>query len=1184
MFTKVLVANRGEIAVRISRTLKEMGVQVVAVYSEADRSAPHVVEADEAYLLGPGPVAESYLNRERLLEVIRESGAEALHPGYGLLSENAEWADAVEAAGCVWLGPTGGQIRSFGQKHAARELAEAAGVPLCPGTGLIDDVEEACEAATGLGYPVMLKSTAGGGGIGMQVCVDEGELRESFAKVVRLAEANFGEAGVFLERFVEEARHIEVQVFGDGEGQVVTLGERDCSVQRRNQKVVEETPAPDLTDEERASLWRAARSLAAKVNYRSAGTVEFIYDKKRSEFYFLEVTCRLQVEHGVTELVTGVDLVEWMVKLGAGQSPIVDIEEVACEGAAMEVRVYAEDPARDYLPSAGMVTESVYPLGLRCDTWVEAGTEVSAFYDPLLAKVMSYGENRGEALVVLDRGLEEMKLGGVRSNLGYLRQIVGSDEFTEGGVTTGWLKEFPYRARLVEVLRGGTMTTVQDWPGRLGYWDVGVPPSGPMDSLAFRAANRLVGNEEGTAGLEMTMVGASLKFGFRARVALAGAEMGAKLDGAVVKSGEVVEVEAGSVFEVGKAEGAGCRCYLAVAGGIEVPEYLGSRATFTLGQFGGLGGKALVAGDVFEVGEGDAVETELLEVPPYGNEWEIGVLYGPHGAPDFFTEADIEMFFATDWEVHFNSARTGVRLVGPKPEWARSDGGEAGLHPSNIHDNAYGVGAIDFTGDMPVILGPDGPSLGGFVCPAAIVEAELWKMGQLRPGDKVRFVAVSSEEAKRLRDCEPGSGAIVEEGCGLESPILCDEEIDGERVVMRRTADEYVLLEVGPMELDLRLRFRVHLLYEWLRGEERTGFVDLTPGIRSLQVHYDPRKTTEEAVVELLKQGFGSLPDLATAEVSSRVVRLPLSWDDPSTQLAIERYATGVRPDAPWCPSNIEFIRRINGLESIEEVKEIVYGADYLVMGLGDVYLGAPVATPLDPRHRLVTTKYNPARTWTPENAVGIGGAYLCIYGMEGPGGYQFVGRTVPIWNRYRSTGAFEKGKPWMLRFFDRIQWYEVSGGELLELRRQVISGEFVPEVEEGVLRLGEYEGFLEKEAESIGAFREMQRQAFAEERERWEAAGLNVVDAEEVVEVSEEIEVPEGCVLVEAPMTGSVWKVQVEEGDEVDEKTAVVILEAMKMEMVVSAGVKGVVERVVVKSGGMVSGGDGVAVIRVSD
>jgi urea carboxylase len=559
-----------------------------------------------------------------------------------------------------------------------------------------------------------------------------------------------------------------------------------------------------------------------------------------------------------------------------------------------------------------------------------------------------------------------------------------------------------------------------------------------------------------------------------------------------------------------------------------------------------------------------------VELEEWSHDWEIGVSYGPHGAPDFFTEEDIQMFFATAWEVHYNSARTGVRLIGPKPRWARPDGGEAGLHPSNIHDNAYQVGAVDFTGDMPIILGPDGPSLGGFVCPATVLSSEFWKVGQLRPGDRVRFRPVT------LGGDRTASGEV------LENPIYEGPAEAPVPVVYRRQGDSGVLVEYGEMVLDLLLRFRVQALYEALRARGVPGLWELTPGIRSLQVRYDRSRISLPDVLVILRETERELPSAESMTVPTRIVHLPLSWDDPATQLAVEKYAQSVRPDAPWCPSNLEFIRRINGLDSIEEVRQIVYSASYLVLGLGDVYLGAPVATPLDPRHRLVTTKYNPARTWTPENAVGIGGAYLCIYGMEGPGGYQLVGRTVPVWNRYRTTQSFTEGHPWLLRFFDQIRFYPVEKQELLELREQILTGEFEPRIEESEFRLAEYLEFLEREATGIAEFRARQQQAFAEERDRWAAAG----EPEEIWEagaspVEKEFLLPEGCRAVSSPAAGNIWKVVVEEGQTVGEGEAVAILESMKMEIPCVAPCSGRVEKILAKEGRPAAPGQPLVVLR---
>ena len=1187
----VLVANRGEIAVRAMRTIKQLGLKSVAVYSDPDTGAPHVDAADESHRLGPGPVAESYLLKERLIEVAKESGAAAVFPGYGLLSENTDFARMCEEAGVKWMGPTPEQIIAFGLKHEARRLAGEAGVPLVPGTELLDSVEDALEAAQTIGYPMMLKSTAGGGGIGMKVVRDDAELKKEFESVVRLSERSFGSGAVFLERFIERGRHVEVQVFGDGKGRVLALGERDCSVQRRNQKVFEETPAPDLSDDVRASLHAAAVSLCESVSYRSAGTVEFIYDADRCEFYFLEVNTRLQVEHGVTEMVTGVDLVEWMLRLALDDAWVLPDEAPKPRGWAMEARVYAEDPNLDFRPSSGLLTEVSFPEWTRCDGWIAAGTEVSPFYDPLLAKVMVHGSDRADAVALMSKALEESKISGIETNLRYLRQVAMWERFTRGGVAMRDMASFTYRPATIDVLSAGTMTTVQDFPGRTGYWEVGVPPCGPFDSLSFRMANLLVGNREGVPGLEITMTGPTLRFNRATSVAVVGPPVLVLKNGEAVSLNESLQVAAGDVLKIGRIEERGARVYLAVSGGLESPDYLGSASTFTLGKFGGPFGRALLPGDVLGLADNQTKEGAEIAPLPYQTEWKIGVLYGPHGAPDFFTDEDIEVFFSTDWEVHYNSARTGVRLIGPKPKWARKDGGEAGLHPSNLHDNAYAIGAVDFTGDMPVILGPDGPSLGGFVCPAVVVEAELWKLGQLRPGDRIRFVAVDEKWAADQRDAVADylAGEIdrlpVAECRGLSVGASCifDEFGEGDdRVVLRPAGDRYLLIEFGPHLLDLKLRFKAHVVHEWLKDQELEGIVDLTPGIRSLQVHFEPRLINRDELWSLIRKGIEGLPPLEEIEVPARVVHMPLSWDDPSTREAIRKYTQSVNPKAPWCPSNLEFIRRINGLESIDEVKRIFFDASYLVMGLGDVYLGAPVATPLDPRHRMVTTKYNPARTWTPENAVGIGGAYLCIYGMEGPGGYQFTGRTVPVWNRWRKTDDFSN--PWLLRFFDQLRFYEVNAEELMELRESVPLGRHRLKIEETSFRFADYEKFLESHADEIEAFRTMQRQAFQEERERWEAAGLNMEEAFEAKEEEvEEVVVPEGCRTLESPVTGNVWKIEKMVGDSVSEGASLMVLEAMKMEIPVEADEALEVVEVLVGEGDSVKAGQALVVVKES-
>ncbi|MFC9909279.1 5-oxoprolinase/urea amidolyase family protein [Streptomyces sp. NPDC127197] len=1163
-FDTLLVANRGEIAVRVIRTARELGLRTVAVYSDPDRRAPHVRLADEAVRLGPAPAKESYLDADLVLKAAKDTGAGAIHPGYGFLSEDAAFARRCEDAGTVFVGPTPRQLELFGAKHTARAAAEAAGVPLTPGTGLLASLDEALYEASRIGYPVMLKATGGGGGIGMSACRSADELTEAWERVQRVAAASFSSAGVFLERLVERARHVEVQVFGDGEGRVVTFGDRDCSLQRRNQKVVEEAPAPGLPDHVRAQLAASARDLCVSVGYRSAGTVEFVYDADREEAYFLEVNTRLQVEHPVTEEIYGVDLVAWMLRLARGERDVVR-DPGPLRGHAVEARLYAEDPSRDHRPSAGLLTRVAFPRGVRVDGWVETGTEVTTAYDPMLAKVIAYGPDRAHALRRLDEALAGTRVDGIETNLGLVRAALTDPDFRRAAHSTATLASVTDPTPRIEIVSGGTLTTVQDWPGRTGYWQVGVPPSGPMDDRSFRLGNRALGNPEGAPGLECTLQGPSLRFTHPTTVCVTGAPAPVTVDGAPIPQWEPVTVPAGAVLETGAPVEHGLRTYVLVAGGLDVPPFLDSASTFTLGRFGGHGGRALRTGDVLHGGRtAEGTPVPPPDRPAFGAEWHIGAVEGPHAAPEFFTEDDIHDFYAADWKVHFNSARTGVRLVGPKPRWARTDGGEAGLHPSNIHDTPYSVGAVDYTGDMPVLLGPDGPSLGGFVCPATVHSTERWKLGQLRPGDTVRFTPVTVGGSPR--------------------PEIVDGGIlgrDGD-VTYRRSGDDNLLVEFGPMQLDLALRMRVHALMDAVAEADPAGVTDLTPGIRSLQIQADPSRLPQPELLAAVRQLVAALPPTDELVVPSRTVHLPLSWDDPATREAIARYMAGVRDDAPWCPWNIEFIRRVNGLESVADVYRTVFDAEYLVLGLGDVYLGAPVATPLDPRHRLVTTKYNPARTWTAENSVGIGGAYLCIYGMEGPGGYQFVGRTTQVWSPWQQRGAFEPGSPWLLRFFDRIRWYPVDADELLELRADITSGRFVPRIEEGMFSLAGYQAFLTENAESIAAFRSRQQAAFAAEREAWEAAGefTRAQAASAPAAPPAEVIVPPGGRLIEAEFAASVWQLHVRPGDAVTAGQPLLALETMKMESRVPAPMDGVVAEILARPGDQVEAGTALVVL----
>lgn len=1201
---RVLIANRGAIAVRVIRTLRGMGIESIAIYADADRESLHVRQADHAYPLGTGTATDTYLNQSLIFEIAGQAKADAIHPGYGFLSENTEFVQNCTEQGIAFLGPESRAIKAFGLKHSARALAEQHHVPLLPGTGVLSGIDDAVKQADEIGYPVMLKSSAGGGGIGMQLCWTRHELTIAYDSVSKLSANNFSNAALFLEKFVEQARHIEVQVFGDGLGKAIALGERDCSAQRRNQKVIEETPAPNLSDELRAQLKEVACRLVSAVDYRSAGTVEFIFDARTQEFYFLEVNTRLQVEHGVTEEIYGVDIVQWMVQLANGDLPELEslAENLTPNGHAIQARVYAEDPAKNFLPSAGLLSHVSFPDSvageLRIDSWIESGIEVSPFFDPMLAKIITKADSREQAINRLKQGLAKTEIYGIETNLDYLQDLLAFDDIVSGQYFTSTLAGVQSSKSALEIIRPGALTTVQDFPGRIGYWDIGVPPSGPFDSLSFRLGNKLLGNPDSSAGLEMTLTGASIRFLSGTNIVLAGAAMEATLDGQKVPFWTLIKVNADQVLDIGALGDSGTRSYLLVEGGIKCPDYLGSKSTFTLGQFGGHAGRALRTGDILHIGEqgtckqviaGDELPLNLR--PDIENRWDIHVIPGPQGAPDFFTKDYIQTFFSHDWEVHFNSSRTGIRLIGPKPEWARTDGGEAGMHPSNIHDNAYAIGTVDFTGDMPVILGPDGPSLGGFVCPATVVSSDLWKIGQVRAGDKIRFVPVTTasalQELERIEhrlfaqnSNDQAQADKSRQSLNLSALVLSDqtdpyieEFYAGEtRIRIRRSGDSWLLLEFGEMVLDIELRFLAHRLMLALQESPLRGLKELTPGIRSLQIHYDPTVAGYAELISTLQKLVDEVVHKEDQPVSSRIIHLPVSWDDEQCRIAIERYNQVVRKDAPWYPSNIEFIRRINGLDSIDDVKRLFFDASYLVMGLGDVYLGAPVATPIDPRHRLVTTKYNPARTWTAENSVGIGGSYLCIYGMEGPGGYQFVGRTLQMWNRYRKTQEFEQ--PWLLRFFDQIRFYEVSGDELEQIRRDFPLGNYPIKIEETTFSLAEYKDFLEENASGINQFESMREQAFETELENWKREGQFSFQEEVLVEEPVEGTIPEGSTAIDSPVSGTVWQLKVSEGERVEAGASLITLESMKMEIEVSSPQAGRISQIVRNVGAPVQAG----------
>ena len=674
------------------------------------------------------------------------------------------------SAGLAWVGPSPSSIDSFGIKHTARELAARAGVPIVPGSqGLVESEEDAVKEAERLGFPVMLKATAGGGGMGLSICQNVAEVKDAYATVKSRGETLFKNAGIFMERFYPDSHHVEVQIFGNGQGKAIHFGERECSIQRRHQKVVEECPSPFVEKHPglRKKVCEAAVRLAESINYGSAGTIEYLVDDKTADFFFLEMNTRLQVEHGITELCYDVDLVQLMLeqadaelagKFGIYATKLDSLQPTEPKGAAIEARVYAENPAREYAPSPGtlQIVEWKELDGSRLDTWVHTGTIVSSNYDPLLAKMMFHSSNRDGAIKGMHELLTQSRICGPPTNLDFLATILADERFVAGSTMTKFLNDFKYAPAAIDVISGGAYTTVQDYPGRptMGR---GFPHSGPMDPLAFQVANLLVGNEPGKEGLEITLDGPELLFLGPAIVAICGAPMETRLDGNAIPMWTRTRVEAGQKLKIGKTTDGGCRSYLAIHGGLpSIAEWFGSKATSPGVGVGGYQGRALASSDLLATTKSipDYLSQPLNIprnlVPTYPSHWSLAALPGPY-TTGFLTPSDLSMIYDTTWQISHNAARGGIRLIGPKPKWARTDGGEGGAHPSNVAEYGYPVGSLNWTGDDPCIFPIDCPDFGGFVSSTTIVKGEFWRLGQMKAGDSMQYREVSLEQALHIR-------------------------------------------------------------------------------------------------------------------------------------------------------------------------------------------------------------------------------------------------------------------------------------------------------------------------------------------------------------------------------------------------------------------------------------------------
>ncbi|GBE85595.1 Putative urea [Sparassis crispa] len=1237
---KLLVANRGEIAVRILRTAKRLGIPTIAIYTRSDATAPHVLLADEAVALRPeddDPVSNSrgYLDAETIVDVCKDRKVTLVHPGYGFLAENAHFASLLVEAGITWLGPRVETILAMGLKHQARVLAVEVNVPLVPGSeGLLDNVEDAVKVAVEIGFPIMLKSTAGGGGMGLVVCQNSEELRAKFSATQERARTLFKNDGLFLERYYPAARHVEVQVFGNGLGHAIHMGERECSVQRRHQKVIEETPSPFMTRHPVVleTMCVAAVRLCEHITYASAGTVEFLVEDVTGAFFFLEMNTRLQVEHPVTEAVNpGLDIVELMIQQGIAEREAKEgglsadqldqeMYQIALHKRplhAIEARVYCENAAAQFKPCPGTLqqVDVLKADWLRVETWVETGTNVTPYFDPLVCKLIVTAPTRQEAVARLFQALSQSKIYGPPNNTAYLRAICESEIFQSGNATTTFLDTFKFIPRGFDVLSGGLDTTVQDYPGRqLG---LGIPRSGPMDSLAFRIANILVGNKPGTEALEVTLIGCRLFFHTPTVIAITGASVQVTVNGQDVDMWKSVVVPARGKLAMTTAKEPGFRAYLAVRGGFpEIPPYLGSKAT-SMG-LGGYQGRSLTSGDHIALGDCyPAQEERPLPLPPYlvpayPTNWTIYCLAGPHSDEEFVTRAGIEEFFSTHWKVSISSNRMGIRLEGPQITWARKNGGEGGSHPSNIHDNGYALGTINLNGDTPVILTNEGPDMGGYVCICTVATAELWKLGQLRPGCTVRFKRITFAQALQLHRrreeylgnlshiCSTSESFSVSVANDFLQDNLEDVEQDSKlhvispvagsprpQVVFRQAGDSAILVEYGELLLDFGLRARIHAFESELGKRDVPGMWSLAPCIRSTMIHYDPLVISQSDLLTTLLEVEASLPDtLHHTTFPGRRITFPIVLDDRWSRDALERYMHSIRSEAVYLPSNIEYLAKNNGLEGgVAEALKLLVSSDWLVLGVG-FYLACPFLVPIDPRCRLVGQKMNPSRTYTPRGAVGIAGLVAAIYPIESPGGYQLYARTLPPWQTWGKGRNFKPEQPWLLQPFDQVTYEIVTEEEYLEIEARFDAGRYEFKIEPTVFSMSEYNAFVERIAKETRRFKDYQAKGVeteeALEKEllaKWDSQRAQAAERlQKMVDHSDGD--PTGDAVV-SPLSASIWKIKCSPGDLVKSgEDVLIVLEAMKTEINVKAGEENVGRLVKgfgrgVKEGAAVSAGD---------
>lgn len=1140
-----------------------------------------------------GPNA--YTDGDLIIKVAKEKKADAIIPGYGFLSENAEFAKKVKSEGIQWVGPSPEAIDAFGIKHVARELAEKTGVPAVPGTkGLVADEDAAVKAAEEIGFPVMLKATGGGGGMGLITATNPEELRKGFTQVQSRGEALFKNPGVFIERFYSASRHIEVQVFGNGQGKAIHFGERECSIQRRHQKVIEECPSPFVSKhpELRKKLGDSSVALAESIKYGSAGTVEYLVDDMTGDYFFLEMNTRLQVEHGITELCYGVDLVELMLrqadaelagKGGLDSKTLDELKVSELKGAAIEARVYAENPLRGYAPSPGLLQKVKWHTkpGSRIDTWVFTGSRISPNYDPLVAKVMFHADTRDAAIEGLHHLLRDSVISGPPTNLELVSEIMEDSEFKKGDTLTSFLQHFKYHPPAIDVVSAGAYTLIQDLPARPTVGR-GIPHSGPMDPVAFQIANFLAGNPRGKEGLEITLSGPELRFLGPAVVALTGAAMETTLDGKPFPMWTRVRVVAGQTLKVGKTTSFGCRSYLAVHGGFPaVAEYFNSKSTSPLVAIGGYQGRALAPGDLLllSVDQPESKELSLPEKlrPKYTNDWQIAAMSGPHD-DGYLLPEDLEMLYSTKWKVSHNASRSGIRLVGPVPKWARKDGGEGGAHPSNLIEFGYPIGTLNWTGDDPCIFPVDCPNFGGFVSSTTIIRSDWWKLGQIKAGDQMKYQRVNLEQALELRHDlerylnEVSAACSWEKGMKDVKMFKDSSTVDGDEtrkgivwqrkaqgaqptVTYRQGGDDFLLVEYGEESFDLNHRCRVTKLVDLLRSKDapewlKSGLANTVECCNSTMLFYNGLELPREKLISHLQALEDQLGDLSSIKVPTRRFKLPISFESKEQDAATLRYMETQRPHAPYLPSNLDFVARNNALEP-HELKKLYLTGTFMTVVVG-FFCGNTVSLPVDPRQRLSCPKQNPSRVYTPEGSVSWGGSCMSIYPVDSPGGYQMTGRTLPCFDTLGYKKGFSIDRPWYFNDFDLLTYYQVSEDELADMLADYRIGNYEFEYENIEFDMKEHNDLLQSVAEEVKMVREKQAKAQEEmvkaENEslaRWREEKAKTQVDEGTVEkllqgnsfkaFSDSVLTRSDPAIssIEAPVDANVWKILVEEGEQ---------------------------------------------------